>query len=51
MKVLRKMKLLKDDLEYELFNVLKTAQEKLIIISPFMNLSSTEKLVEMSYFI
>lgn len=40
------MKLLKDNLESELFNVLQTAKENLIIISPFMNLSSTEKLVE-----
>lgn len=40
------MKLLKDNLELELFKLLKTATEKLIIISPFMNLSSTEKLIE-----
>lgn len=40
------MKLLKDNLELELFKVLKTAKERIIIVSPFMNLNSTKKLVE-----
>lgn len=40
------MKLLKDNLETELYKVLMTATEKIIIISPFLNLSSTEKLIE-----
>ncbi|EAZ83605.1 phospholipase D family protein [Lysinibacillus fusiformis] len=40
------MKLLTNNLESELFKVLKMAKEKLIIISPFMNLSITGELVE-----
>lgn len=35
-----------NNLESELFNMLKKAQQKIIIVSPFMNLSSTEKLVD-----